>query len=225
METSPTPAPKKIQRSAQDKVIEAYINDSKKFLKVATEDPEVRPILEAHGYDDEEFTLGNDLAKAAGRAFEGRAAGMGNQKLTGATLGAAIKAARSDYSAFREVARAAFPADADRTSLSLKGDVPDDTGRFITLAETSYGAAGKDPFKTKLTKRGYPVSRLSGLLEKLDDLTSTGGEQDQAQGGAIDDTSERDAAYAALKEFMKELKGTARGALKGKNGLLAKLEL
>lgn len=225
-ETTPAPiaAPKR-PRSAQDKIIGAYITDAKKFLKVAAEDSEIRPILEAHGYDDGEFTTAKTLAEAASDAFEGRASGMGNQKLTGTALIAAIKTAREDYASFREIARAAFPAEADRLSLSLKGEVPDDTGRFITTAETSYGAASKAPFSTKLTKRGYPAARLATLGQNLDDLTGTGGEQDQALGDAIDDTAERDAAYTALKTFMKELKGTARGALRGKPGLLAKLEL
>jgi hypothetical protein len=225
--TTPTPTPPapKRPRSAQDKILEAYIADSKKFLKVASEDTDIRPILEAHGYDAAEFTLGNGLAKTASDAFEGRATGMGRQKLSGDALDQAIKAARDDYAAFREIARASFPKDADRIGLSLKGDVPDDTGRFITLAEASYGAAGKDPYKTKMTKRGYPTTRLTTLLDDLDDLTGTGGEQDEAEGDAIDDTTDRDAAYDALKEFMKEIKGVARGALRRKNGLLTKLGL
>lgn len=228
-DNNPAPAPgtttAKRLRSAQDKIIEAYITDSKKFLKVASEDPEISPILLAHGYDAAEFASGEALAAAASAAFEGRATGMGRQKLSGQALLDAIAAARNDYAAFREIARASFPAAADRTGLSLKGDVPDDTGRFITLAEASYGAAGKDPYKTKLTKRGYPAARLTTLLQDLDDLTGTGGEQDQAEGDAIEDTSARDTAYDALKAYMKELKGTARGALRGKAGPLAKLGL
>jgi len=212
-------------RSAQNKIIEAYIADAKKFLKVASEDSEIRPILEAHGYDAGEFTTGDALAKTASDAFEGRASGMGHQKLSGAALSAAIKTAREDYAAFRSIARAAFPAEADRVALTLKGEVPDDTSRFITTAETSYAAAGKEPYSVKLTKRGYPAARLATLLQNLDDLTGTSGEQDSALGDAIEDTAERDAAYANLKTFMKELKGTARGALRGKPGLLAKLEL
>ena len=221
---APNPTPKR-SHSAQPKIIEAYIADAKKFLKVAAEDEEIRPILEAHGYDDAEFTTGNALAKTASNAYEGRASGMGQQKLTGAALTAAIKTARHDYAAFREIARAAFPSDSDRITLTLTGDVPDDTSRFITTAETSYGAAGKPPHATKLTKRGYPATRLTTLLENLDELTGTGGDQDEALGDAIEDTSERNEAYTALKTFMKELKGTARGALRGKPGLLAKLEL
>jgi hypothetical protein len=230
-ETSPStlpatsePQPKQ-SRSAQDKIIGAYIADAKKFLKVASDDEQIRSILEAHGYDAGEFTTADTLATAASTAFEDRASGMGTQKLAGTALIAAIKTARGDYAAFRDIARAAFPAEADRLSLSLKGEVPDDTGRFITTAETSYGAAGKEPHATKLTKRGYPAARLATLLENLDDLTGTGGDQDTALGDAIENTAERDAAYAALKTFMKELKGTARGSLRGKPGLLAKLEL
>ncbi len=103
--------------------------------------------------------------------------------------------------------------------------MPDDTSRFITVADAGYTAAGKDPYKTKLTKRGYPATRLATLRAQLDDLTGFGGEQDEAEGDAIDDTGARDTAYKALKEYMKELKGTARGALRGKHGLLAKLGL
>lgn len=218
------PTPKR-PHGAQAKMIEVYITDAKKFLKVAAEDAEIRPILEAHGYDDEEFATGFLLTQTAADAFEGRASGMGHQKLTGATLAAAIKTARHDYAAFREIARAAFPAEADRIALTLKGDVPDDTARFITIAEASYAAAAKEHHSSKLSKRGYPNTRLATLSQNLDDLTATSGKQDTALGDAIDDTAARDAAYQSLKSFMKELKGTARGALRSKPGLLAKLEL
>ncbi|GAA5483325.1 hypothetical protein [Haloferula sargassicola] len=215
----------KRSRSAQDKMIEAYIADAKKFLKVATEDEEIRPILEAHGYDQAEFDEGLALADAADSAYQGRAAGMGKQKLTGEALLAAIQKAREDYAAFREIARAAFPDEADRITLGLKGEVPDDTERFITVAEASYAAARKDPQATKMSKRGYPATRLATLQQDLDDLTAESGEQDQAQGEAIDDTAIRNAAYKALKTYMKELKGIARGALRKKPGLQAKLGL
>jgi hypothetical protein len=41
----------------------------------------------------------------------------------------------------------------------------------------------------------------------------------------MDSTEERNKAYVALRAYMKELKGIARGALRDKPGLLAKLEL
>lgn len=230
-ESTPTPdpvpaaQPTKRARAAQDRIIAAYIADAKKLLSVASTDAEIRPILEAHGYDDSEFATGNALAAAADAAFEGRAGGMGDQKLAGEALRTAIRTAREDFAAFRSIARATFPGEADRISLSLKGEVPDDISRFITQAKASYTAAAKDPYAVKIAKRGYPAARLTTLSQNLDSLTATGGAQDEAEGDAIGDTAARDAAYAALKAFIKELKGTARGALRGKPALLAKLEL
>lgn len=67
---APTPGatPAKRPRSTQDKIIEAYIADSKKFLNVASTDAEIRPILAAHGYDPAEFALGTQLAETSGTA-------------------------------------------------------------------------------------------------------------------------------------------------------------
>lgn len=49
--------------------------------------------------------------------------------------------------------------------------------------------------------------------------------KEEAKGEAIGATEARDKAYADLRDFMKELKGVARGVLRGQRGLLAKLEL
>jgi len=228
---NPTPAPgsgdgqTKRSRSAQNKIIEAYPTDSKKFLLVASTDAEIRPILEAHGYDAAEFTEGKQPRRSRQRRLH-RARHRHGQ--TEAHRRGHGRRAQNRAARLRRLSRnrpRLFPQGRRPHQPQLKGDVPDDTGRFITLAETSYTAAGQDPWKTKLTKRGYPAPRLTTLKEELDDLTGTGGEQDEAEGDAIEDTSARDTAYEALKDFMKELKGTARGALRGKNGLLAKLGL
>lgn len=53
-----------------------------------------------------------------------------------------------------------------------------------------------------------PCHHLATLQQYLGDLTDDGGgEQDQAQGDAIEDTAERAKAYENLKEYMKELTG------------------
>ena len=54
-ETSPptvpaTSEPKPKQSRSAHKIIGAYIAAAKKFLKVASDDEQIRPILEAHGY-------------------------------------------------------------------------------------------------------------------------------------------------------------------------------
>ena len=104
--------------------------------------------------------------------------------------------------------------------------MPDSTDPApITLALASYGAAGKAPQSAKLIKRGYPATVLDPLIASLNTLTATAADQDEAQGGAVGNTEARDAAYDALRGFMKELKGVAKGALRGKHALLSKLGL
>jgi len=222
---SPAPQPPTAKRSLQDKIIEAYISDADTLLETASTDPDIAPILLKHGYDEVEFQIGRDLISAAQGAYEGRTGGIGKQLKSTETLQQEIKAARNDYAAFREIARGAFPSQSDRVALSLTGDVPDDFQRFLTLAHASYAAAGKDPCKTKMTKRGYGDVRLAELNQALDGLTGTDADQNEAEGNAIGDTTARDQAYAALKEYIKELKATCRGAFRGKDALLAKLKL
>ena len=225
--TTPAPDDSKPPRknSAQDKAIAAYITAAEVFLGTASGDAEIRPLLEARGYDAAEFSEGIALAIAARTAFEERAGGMGGQSQATVKLNEKIRDARDDYARFREIARPSFPDRADRLALGLTGDVPEDTGRFITAALASYAAAGKEPQAAKLAKRGYPAATLAPLVAALNDITSHAADQDQAEGAAIGDTAARDQAYDDLREFMKELKGVAKGALRGKPGLLAKLGL
>lgn len=224
---TPTPAPAapKAPRSVQDQAIQNYLTEAETFLTTASTDPEIRPVLEAHGYDDAEFAEGFQLAGDAMTAFGGRQTGAGAQSQATGDLATATAKAREDYAAFREIARGIFPAHDDRVTLALTGNVPHDFQKFVTLAHTSYVNAGKPPQSVKLTRRGYPAARLTTLLAALDALVQTGSGQDEAQGDAVGSTAARDAAYEKLKEYMKELKAVARGALRGKAGAMGKLRL
>ncbi len=223
--TDPAPADATRKKNQQDKTITAYITAAEKFLGIAAADPDIAPLLAARGYDAADFTEGRGLVTAARSAVADRADGMGKQSLKTGELHAAINQARDDYARFREIARPSFPDHADRLALSLTGEVPDDTGRFITLALASYSAASKAPRADKLVKRGYSATILNPLIASLNALIGVSGDQDQALGDAIGDTAARDAAYDALHNFMKELKGVAKGALRGNHALLAKLAL
>lgn len=223
--TTPKPAAPRASRALQDQVIQNYLIEARSFLQTASTDPEIRPVLETHGYDDAEFALGFALAKTALDAFGTRQTGAGAQDQASGDLQTAIAAAREDYAAFREIARGVFPRQEDRVTLALTGTVPHDFQKFVTLAHTSYANAGHAPHAARLAKRGYPAARLSTLLASLEALVTTGSGQDEAQGDAIGSTAARDQAYEKLKEYMKELKAVARGALRGKAGAMNKLKL
>ena len=213
------------RRAAQNKRIANLVGEAQTFLQTASTDPEIRPILEAHGYDDAAFAEGNALATAAGSGLNLRQEKLGGRNTARDELNLSAREARDTYSAFRSVARAAFPKQQDRVGLGLSGDVPEDFERFIALARTGYPNAGKAPYAEKITKRGYPAERLSTLLANLASFTEDKSDKEEAEGEAIGATEARDKAYADLRAYMQELKGVARGALRGKRALLAKLEL
>jgi hypothetical protein len=210
--------------SKQDQIIQAYIADSEIFLNTASEDEQIRPLLQACGYDNAEFQIGYNLVAEAYGAFEARAEGMGIKEGGTIALQAAHKAAKDAYTQFRIIARASFPADPDQVALSISERIPDDIGKFITIANASYLAADKPPYSQKLTLRGYPHNRLEVNLADIKNLAAMAADHAEEKGDAIEDTATRDQHYEALKTYMKELKGTAKGALRGKPDLLAKLE-
>lgn len=221
---SPTSAPK-IHRNVQNKIITSYVTHAESFLTRASTDPEIQPIMAEHGYDAAEFAAGMALVEAASGGVAKRQEKLGGQRGAVGDLNLSAEGARDAYAAFREIARAAFPDQADRIALGLTGDVPEDFQRFVTAAHTSYTNASKPAYTDKMTKRNYASARLTTLLENLDGFTQDRSKKDEAAGQAIDSTEERNTAYVALRAYMKELKGVARGALRGKPGLRAKLDL
>ena len=228
---APQPAPPgdekpRRRNHAQNQLVAACIVDSATFLAAAKGDPEIRPLIEARGCDSAEFAEGEALVAALGRAYADRAAGMGEEGHAVDESQTKTAAARDTYAQFREIARANFPEPADRAALGLAGEVPEGFDAFVALAGAGYANGQKAPHAAKLTKRGYGPAVLAGMLADLDSL-ATGPEaaQNQAAGDAIGDTGERDEAYAELKAFMQQFKGTIRGALRGKPHLLAKLKL
>jgi hypothetical protein len=176
-------------------------------------------------YDAAEFAIGYARIEAASDAFGGRATGMGRKESGTAGRSAAYQKLREDYASFRSIARATFPQQGDRVALSLTGDLPEDTGKFVTLATASYTQGKKPPYSEKLTKRGYPAAALDTHLTALRAFTNLAADHEEEKGNAIEDTSLRDSTYDALRAYMKELKGVAKGALRGKHDLLAKLGL
>ncbi len=219
------PAPK-VKRAVQDQALANYLSASETFLKTASTDEEIKSVLSTtYGYNEGEFARGFELLIEAKQSYAARQGGIGEKGDASDTLQADTGAARDTYASFREIARACFQGGDDRVGLGLTGNVPEDFEKFVTAAHTSYTNGRKAPYTTKLTKRGYPVARLTALLADLDTLTGTDSTRDTAEGDAKDDTTARDSAYLDLKEFMKELQGVCRGAFRKQAGVLGKLKL
>jgi hypothetical protein len=224
---SPSPAPSapKLKRSVQNQAIQNYIGEAETFILTVTNDAEIHPVMDEHGYDAAELAIGNGLLQTAANAFGVRLTGIAGKTDLHEDLQTADEKARDDYAAFRLVARAAFPAQSDRVGLGLTGNVPHDLQKFITLAHTSYTNAAKPEWTTKMSRRGYAPARLTTLNAAISALTGTESEAAISAGDAVEDTKARDDAYIALKDWIKEAHGVARGAFRGNDGALTKLKL
>ncbi len=224
---SPKAAPTapKVKRSIQNQAIQNYIGEAETFIITITNDAEIHPVMETHGYDAAELATGNGLLETAADAFGVRLTGLSGKSDKHDDLDTAEKSARNGYAAFRLVARAVFPEQSDRVALGLTGSVPQDLQEFVTLAHTSYTNAAKAPWTTKMTKRNYAPARLTTLNNAITALTGSESTAAIAEGDAVEDTEARDNAYTALKDWIKEAHGVARGAFRGNAGALTKLNL
>ena len=224
--TATTP---KLRRTVEDQAIEKYIRDAGGFLEEARLSPGIAEALASAGYDGEELTWGLELQERAWNAFcalhgESKTGRQGGE----ADLHAKVEDARDEWMAFRLIARAAFTSLDARLELRVMGDVPEDLQRFVNTAHAGYAAACEDPYTEKLSKRGYPPAKLKNLSGALDHLAALDGEFDAADEVAEHgpaDAGERNAAYVALKEYMKEIRGVSRAVFRKQPEALAKLAL
>jgi len=76
-----------------------------------------------------------------------------------------------------------------------------------------------------MTKRNYAPARLTTLNDAITALTNSESNAAIAEGEAVEDTKARNDAYIALKDWIKEAHGVARGAFRGNAGALTKLKL
>lgn len=225
--TATTP---KLRRTVEDQAIEKYIRDAGALLEEARLNPEIAETLLSAGYDEDELAWGMELQEKAWNAFCSQYGGdvPADRAQGERDLDQKMEVARDEWAKFRLIARAAFLSLDHRLNLRVMGDVPEDLQRFINAAHAGYTAAEERPYTDKLSKRGYPPDKLKALAGALDSLATLDGALDAAEDTAEhgpQNTEDRDAAYIELKEYMKELRGVARGLFRKQPEVLAQLAL
>jgi len=223
----------KLHPTVEDQAIEKYILDSGKFLEAARSHTTVVEMLESHGFDDEELSIGMAMQAEAYRTFRARHNDDPPERSAALdALTGRVNKARDEFQAFRLIVRAVFPELPDRANLRALNDPLDDLQRFINAAHAGYVAASQAPYAEKLGKRGYPAARLEGLLREIDVLATldTAHGIAEADGAGADDgepvdTQDRDRTYLELKAFMKEIKGVTKALFRKDPETLALLGL
>ena len=224
-DAEPAPESPRRPRSQQDKRIANDLAEWGKMLKTAQSDSEISAALAIRGFDAEEFAEGDALHNAATKAFNTRQASIGDSSTAVSDQAVTEDSVREAYAQFRQVVRASFSGAADQQTLNLGGTVPVDRDNFLTTARASYEAAKGEGFKPKMPKRGYSDEALGALIADLDELESKAAAQDTAEGAAVGATAARNEKYEAVKAWIKEFKGVARGEFRQRADLKKKLGL
>ena len=149
---------------------------------------------------------------------------MSAQTQATAGLSGQAATAREMYLDFRETVRSitVFTA-ADRQALKVNGPLPSDRQKMITLARSSYEAAGQEPYAATLTTYGFPPETLAAAAAALDAYSQADTAQNNAIGSATRTTADRNAAVKELDVYMKQLRGIAKVTLRRRPDLLKKL--
>ena len=224
--TATTP---RLARTVEDQAIEKYIRDAGHFLEEIRLNPGTAESLLSAGYDEDELAWGMELQEKAWNAFCSQHGDCPPDRAQGEQeLDKMVDEARDAWAKYRLIARAAFVSLDHRLNLRVMGDVPEDLQRFINVAHAGYAAAAEKPFTDKLSKRGYPPEELKALSSALDRLASLDGALDAAEDTAEHgptNTEERDTTYVQLKDYMKEIRGVARGLFRKQPEILSQLSL
>ena len=223
---TPTSAPKPVvERADQDKKKLDRIVASGQTLATSQADSEIMSALQPRGYEAAKFTEGVALQQAALNAYSVRQTAMKAQSQATSIRNGAESAAREMYSEFRYNAKKLFPTAADRTALNLNGVVLKDAQQFIGQARMSYLAAQGAAYAATFAANGYPAAYLTAALKALDDFKTADETQNAAIGAATKATADRDAAFAALDNWMKVYERIAGSALKKRPDLAKKINI
>lgn len=209
--------------------MDTYIQESGRLLDLIRRDLGLTEKFIAYGFDDAELAIGMALQENAAHAMHSASLAVDatEDEETKALWNKALEA-RDCFTAFRTVARAAFPGLSDRMNLGVTGDVPDDLQGFVNAAHLSYTAGVEAPFTEKLAKRNFGPAKLAELKADLDALAKAGAaeaEDEITDPDAVAEHEARRAAYNELKEFMKEIKGIARAIFRKDPDMLQHLHL
>ena len=222
-----TPAEKKIRKQAeQDQQMANDISAALTMMEAARDDADIQTFIGGIGYSPADIaTAITDLQEPAQAAYNARQTAMGVAKRATENLGNMEKEERKDFSDYREIARAVYPASADQVALGLKGATPQDLQKFLTAAKSSYSAGKTAAFSAKLTKRGYSPAAIDAQLTGIKSVSDLSKNQLLALGAAQKATKTRDAAFDLLKAWVSEFRKIAKRVLRTRPDLLGNLAL
>lgn len=213
----------KVAYGVQDQSLANEISEADELLTLVETDTDVSAAMLERGYDGDEVASGRALQDAAQKTFNNRAKAMAQAEAAASAFATADLAARKTYAEFRETARVKFSAEADQVALGLKGAVPRDLQKFTTTAQSSYTAAGSEPYAARLAKAGFKPERVASELAAVKELPKLHAAATQTDGDAAKATSLRDDACGKLRKWVNDYRRLAKLAAKKHPAIKSKL--
>ena len=204
-----------------------FFTEATVLLTNALEHPEIAAALEALGFDAAVIQEGMALLEDARSLYDLQIREYGEQHAATQVFAEASRQADKVYATHRRLAKIAFKNDPQRkTDLHLNEIKPRAFSPWYEQARHFYTALLADAdAQTQLARYKVTLEAIQAAQTKVEQAFTLKTSQEQEKGEAQEATQKRDAAIAALDEWLSDFKVVARIALEDTPQLLEALGL
>ena len=204
-----------------------FFAEATTLLTNAQEHAEISAALDAFGYDAAALAEGQALLDAARGLHDAQIKEYGEQHAATQAFVEAAKAADKVYAAHRRLAKIAFKSDAQRkTDLHLNERKPEAFNPWYEQARHFYLALLADTAaQTQLARYKVTPEAIQAAQTQVEQVFALKNAQEREKGEAQEATQQRDAAIAALDDWLGDFRVVARIALEDTPQLLEALKL
>ncbi len=206
--------------------IQKRIITNRMAISNASRDAEILELLDGFSFDLQRLGLGRDLVDAADRLFQAQMDAYKNHHIAGEEARDIRRGLREQYTRTRGLARIALGKDEALGSvLNLDGRSRRDLASWLEEARLFYtNALDHPPVLEKLAGLGINAETLEGEQAGLDEVEKAAAFHQRQKGVAMQATTDRDRAVAAMDAWMGDFWKVCRIAFAGKPLLIKKLK-
>jgi muconolactone delta-isomerase len=205
--------------------IASRLHSAQRLILTTSRNDEIRALVAAQGYRDNDIAEGQALYDAAVKAVQLQAAKAGGQRAATDQARLAERAARAAYQNLACAVRAMFgPNTPERKALQVNGIVPTTSAAFLAAATTLFdNALNLEDIGAKLARRGFDKPALQRGRAALTHYQEQLQAQASARSNALRATAAQRAALTALHRWVGEYSAFATIALRERPDLLREL--
>jgi len=205
-----------------DQKLDQFFLNAQTTIDNALSNIAIQDYLSAFGYTVDRIQVGKNLYEEAMSAQQHQIAERGERVAATADLNAVWSTARKSYIRLVKLARIAFKDDPGiATKLALKGRRKQNLSGWLLQAKQFYANALSDTdIYEGLAAYGITLAHLQASQAEVQAVEAANNIQEQEKGRAQAATQARNAAVAALSDWLSDFRGVAKIALEEEAQLL-----